>query len=282
MATTTAAGGTSRIVVRAERPVAYDSPDHQIPTGTRRDNSRNWRFNVKLYQLLGRRMPRVGPRGAWVYWPNIDLKILDLGCSGGGFVKDCLDDGFLAVGLEGSDYSKKWNRAEWATVPGYLFTCDVTKDFDVLLQDDGGERRILFDAVTAWEVMEHIAERDLPKVAENVKKHMADGALWIMSVDDGSYLVGGVDLHQTVRPKQWWVKTFENLGLYHCEEYVRFFNTQFVRGPKYGSSGFHLVLTQDRGKAPPVPRESFVVRCYDHWLGSGLHRLLRSIVVGGR
>src|SRR5262249_52883832 len=149
------------------RPVAYDSPDHRFPTGTRRDNSRNRRFNVKLYQLLGRHMPRVGPRGAWVYWPNIDLKVLDIGCAGGGFVKDCLDDGYLAVGLEGSDYSKKRNRAEWATIPDYLFTCDVTKDFDVVLRDGGGERRILFDAVTAWEVMEHIAERDLPKVAEN-------------------------------------------------------------------------------------------------------------------
>src|SRR5215468_10939781 len=88
----------SEIVLRAERAVAFESPDHLFPTGTRRDNSRNWRFNVKLYQLLGRRMPRIGPRGAWVYWPNIQLKILDLGCSGGGFVKDCLDDGYFAVG----------------------------------------------------------------------------------------------------------------------------------------------------------------------------------------
>lgn len=270
------------IVLNAERPVAYESPDHLIPTGTRRDNSRNWRFNVKLYQLLGRSMPRIGPRGAWVYWPNFDFKILDLGCSGGGFVKDCLDDGYLAVGLEGSDYSKKRRRAEWATIPDNLFTCDITRNFDLLMEDDAGQRRILFDAVTAWEVMEHIAEKDLPRLAENVKKHMADGALWIMSVDDTPYVAGDVDLHQTVRPRQWWIETFAALGLHHREEYVRFFNSQFIRGSKYGSTGFHLVLTQDPGKAPPIPKESIVVRLYDYWLGSAPQRFLRSLVVGGR
>jgi hypothetical protein len=276
------ARSSSEIVVHAERGVAFESPDHQFPTGTRRDNSRNWRFNVKLYQLMGRKMPRIGPRGAWVYWPNIELKILDLGCSGGGFVKDCLDDGYLAIGLEGSDYSKKRRRAEWATIPDYLFTCEITKPFDVMSRDGAGERQILFDSVTSWEVMEHIAERDIPCVAENVKKHMADGALWIMSIDDQPYTVDGVDLHQTVRPREWWIKVFSDLGLYHDEQYVRFFNTQFIRGPKYGSTGFHLVLTQDKAKAPVIPRESIVVRLYDRWLGSALHRLVRAIVLGGR
>jgi cyclopropane fatty-acyl-phospholipid synthase-like methyltransferase len=227
-------------------------------------------------------MPRIGPRGAWVYWPNIDLAILDLGCSGGGFVKDCVDDGYVAIGLEGSDYSKNRRRAEWATIPDYLFTCDITERFDIVSNGNDGENRLLFDAITAWEVMEHIAEKDIPRVAENVKRHMKDGALWIMSVDDQPYTVDGRDLHQSVRPKEWWVDTFENLGFHHCEEYVRFFNTQFIRGAKYGSTGFHLVLTLDRDKAPTIPKESFVVRMYDRWLGSTLHRAVRAIVVGGR
>jgi hypothetical protein len=84
------------IFVKTEFPVALDSPDHLCPWGTARDSSTNSRFNEKVYRLfepLGR-FPRV----------------LDLGCSGGGFVRACLNDGCLAVGIEGSDFSK--NRKE--------------------------------------------------------------------------------------------------------------------------------------------------------------------------
>src|SRR4051812_27451294 len=94
----------SRVSLTATRPVAIHSPDYIEPWGTRRDNSRNRRFNHKLYKLfLNRR----------------SLRILDLGCSGGGFVRDCIDDGHFAVGLEGSDYSKRVGRAEWRTIPEF-------------------------------------------------------------------------------------------------------------------------------------------------------------------
>ena len=56
------------IRVAAEREVAFTSPDHVVPWGTRRDNSRNWRFNQKLNKLFGN---VTGP-----------LWLLDLGCSG--------------------------------------------------------------------------------------------------------------------------------------------------------------------------------------------------------
>jgi hypothetical protein len=178
--------------------------------------------------------------------------ILDLGCAGGGFVKDCLDDGRLAVGLEGSDFSRKVRRAECLTIPDFLFTCDITGDFDVLLERDGSLERIQFDVVTSWEVIEHIAERDLPRLAAKVTKHLLETGLCIMSVSTDEEIIGGIRLHQTVRPKPWSVRTFKELGFHHLEEYVRFFNTQFVRGPKYGASGsFHLVLSPCPSLAPP-------------------------------
>src|ERR1051325_2350118 len=157
-----------KLRVRAEREVAYESPDHLIPWGTRRDNSRHRRFNQKLYQLFGEERPPI-----WV---------LDLGCSGGGFVKDCLDDGCMAVGIEGSDFSKRTKRAEWRTIPEHLFTADITKPFEVFGEFPGGEKQLKFDVITNWEVMEHIHERDIPGVVENVKKHLKPGGLWIMSV----------------------------------------------------------------------------------------------------
>jgi 2-polyprenyl-3-methyl-5-hydroxy-6-metoxy-1,4-benzoquinol methylase len=58
-----------KITLNAEREVAFDSPDHLMPWGTRHDNSTHERFNQKLW--------RIYPRSAFV-------KVLDIGCAGGG------------------------------------------------------------------------------------------------------------------------------------------------------------------------------------------------------
>lgn len=244
-----------KIVVKAERDVAFKSPDHLVPWGTRRDNHVNQRFNDKYYKIY--------PHGT-------ALKILDLGCSGGGFVRNCIDDGYLAVGLEGSDYSRRHHRAEWRVIPEYLFTCDITGDFEIELEAPGQPaQRAEFDLVTAWEVMEHITEQDLVRVAANVKNHLAPGGLWIMSVCPRSDIINGVELHQTIQPKPWWIDFFARQGLEHVEAFVRYFNTQWVRGPKYGyADSFHLVLCKDRTKIPQVPHQGVLRWIYDRWLGS--------------
>jgi SAM-dependent methyltransferase len=256
-----------KVIVKAEREVAYDSPDHLAPWGTRADSSKNLRFNQKLYFLYPRR--------------ESFLSVLDLGCSGGGFVKSCLDDGCLAVGLEGSDFSKKRRRAEWATIPDFLFTCDITRDFEVLIDDGKNTDRVHFDIVTAWEVVEHIKTEDLRKLAENVKKHLKPSGLWIMSVSPNEEIVNGVVLHQTVQPKEWWIETFKNFGFTHLPEYDRYFNTQYVRGPKYGGpESFHLILSLNPEEAPTIPPQSIRSRLYDQWLGSKYQKLLRRFVIG--
>ncbi len=131
----------SKFILYTNRPVAVDSPDHLFPYGVKQDNSRNPLFNKKLYALLGRK----------------PLHILDFGCAGGGFVKDCLDDGHIAIGLEGSDYCKRTGRAEWSTIPDHLFTCDITAPFFLKAVNDLGEETdVKFDVITAWEFMEHI------------------------------------------------------------------------------------------------------------------------------
>ena len=257
---------TIRIIVNAERTVAVSSPDHLIPWGTSRNNSRNPRFNEKLCRL---------------YPATRALKILDLGCAGGGFVKDCIDAGHLAVGLEGSDYSQRHRRAEWATIPEFLFTCDITGAFEVLLQEPVATTRVQFDVVTSWEVLEHITEADLDRLIANVKQHLAPGGLWIMSIASYDDICNGVNLHQTVKPQAWWVEQFRRRGLEHHAEYVRYFNTQYVRGPKFGAPGsFHLVLCAPGAPVPAIPRERITTRLLDRWIGSRPQRILRLLVVG--
>ncbi len=263
-----------RIRVRAEREIAYASPDHLAPWGTRRDNSRQRRFNQKLYRLFGEERP--------------PLWVLDLGCSGGGFVKDCLDDGCMAVGIEGSDFSKRTRRAEWRSIPEHLFTADITASFEIIGEFAQNEQRIQFDVITSWEVMEHIHERDLSAVAGNVGKHLKPGGLWIMSIALCDDIRNGVNLHQTVKPTTWWIKKFEELGFHCAQSYVDYFNTQFLRGPKefwrkpkgVSLPGFHLIVTNDKNLTPSIPNEPWYVRLYDKWLGSRPQRLLKLLTYG--
>lgn len=208
-------------------PIAYDSPDHQIPHGTKWDNSTNPAFNAKLYQFLR-------DRAAHPYW------VLDLGCSGGGFVKTLVDDGHEAIGLEGSDYSLKLKRAEWGTIPDHLFTCDVTKPFMLCcsFQNDLASQAE-FDAITAWELMEHIPEDRLGGLAENVLGHLAPHGIFICSVSpnhDGPW-------HVCVKPKGWWEGRFAELGFKSVPGGVAHFGDDWIRGPSQGAPGsFHFVL----------------------------------------
>ena len=203
------------------------------------------------------------------------INVLDLGCSGGGFVKSILDSGDIAVGLEGSDYSKIMKRAEWRTIPEYLFTCDITRRFQIY--ENG--KPMKFDVVTAWEVMEHINSYDVPKVAENVKKHLKIGGLWIMSVSNNSDIHEGKELHQSQQSKDLWIKQFEKLGFHNHEELVSYFKTQFVRGKWETPIYFHLVLSTEK-EAHAVPHDTILESIGDYWIGTRWQKILKIIVCG--
>lgn len=250
------------ISLQAAKEAAYNSPDHIMPRGTSHDNSVNRRFNQKFYALMSDK-------------DRTMLRVLDLGCAGGGFVKSLFDDGCLAVGLEGSDFSKRRGRAEWRTIPEYLFTCDITGEFQIYLDKGDGPKPLQFDLIACWEVMEHIAEPDIDAVVANVKRHLAENGIWICSITPVDDIYLEMNYHQTVKPKQWWIGTFRNMGLIHYESYVSYFNTQFIRGPKSSrKETFVLVLAKTTSHLPPPPREKFSFRLYDRWLSSKMQKFL--------
>lgn len=251
-----------RIFVKTDHPIAADSLDHTQPRGAALDNSRNRRFNWKLYALH----------------PSLDrpMRVLDLGCSGGGFVRDCLYDGRLAVGIEGSDYAANWGRAEWPLLEGkYLFTADIARPFEVVNADRRAGERVLFDVVTLWEVLEHIKERDLPALFQNIRSHLMPGGLVIASISSEPLVH-----HQTVQDLSWWTAAFRAQGLQPIDGYVGYFATQFIRGPKHGAVGsFHVVATNDATRAPKVPRTRLISRALDLlWYGSRPYRSIRHLL----
>jgi len=196
-----------------EHPLAEASIDHRFPRGTMQDNSTNPAFNRKLFT-----------RGR--------VRLLDLGCAGGGLVASILADGGFAVGIEGSNYSRLHNRAEWPIIPANLFTADITKPFRV--EDDG--KLVRFNYITAWEFFEHIRERDLDGVFANIRRHLEpDGCLIVSVALIGDY-VDGHEYHPTVEPAAWWLETFADYGYSFAPELTAYIDPDWVRGPNTGNT----------------------------------------------
>lgn len=237
-----------RLTLRTDKPVAIDSPDHLYPFGTAQDNSTDLVFNEDLFRLI----------------PAPDVRLLDIGCSGGGFVKSVLDAGGLAVGVEGSDYSKVRQRAEWATIPGSLFTADATHPFQI---DCDGEP-LTFNVITSWEVLEHIAEPDLDAFFDNIKRHLDPQGMVIVSVcplpclHNGERDGDGVALHLTVQPEDWWRQRLAQAGFVVRDSlYARF--RSFVRGFPSAPASPNLVFTgPDFVERTDIPKTFHQV-----WLG---------------
>jgi 2-polyprenyl-3-methyl-5-hydroxy-6-metoxy-1,4-benzoquinol methylase len=191
---------TERMERETKNPVAYESPDHQLPWGTMRDNSTNKKF---VTFMAARIQSEAGGKV---------LGAMDLGCSGGQLVKDFLDLGWRAVGLEGSDFSLKHGRANWPELGGKnLFTCDVAKPFAITA--DG--KPAVFRLITMWEVLEHIRTAELPQLFKNITSHLDEGGYFIASTTSETDIHEGVDLHQTRWTnrewREWVAKTFPDL-----------------------------------------------------------------------
>ena len=182
--------------------VAFESPDHLAPKGTAENNSTNKKFVLHMDDYLRREL-NAGTN---------TLNFMDLGCSGGQLVADFLKLKWRAVGLEGSDYSLKFCRANWATLANTnLFTCDITKPYQVTLDGQPAQ----FHLVTAWEVMEHMATPDLDTVFTQIRKHLAPGGYFVGSTTETSDMHEGLELHQTQWTNAQWrsyvEKTFPDL-----------------------------------------------------------------------
>jgi SAM-dependent methyltransferase len=228
----------SSIAIETEKPIAYDSPDHLQPHGTAVNNTTNPRFNQKLFRMI----------------PPPRVRLLDIGCSGGGLVKSILDDGGFAVGVEGSDYSLEHKRAEWATIPSHLFTADATEPFQLSEIDESGRKTPLtFNVITAWEFFEHIPEQGLAPIVKNILNHLAPGGIVLASIATYPDVVNGVVLHQTIHMRPWWVKTFARLGLERQEEIEKYFGFDMVNGSPLNDSSFAIALTR-AGESPEDPR----------------------------
>lgn len=181
------------MIVHTDFPVAELSADHIHPRGAKQDNTHCPCFVSACCEIFHR--------------PSL----LDMGCAGGGLVRDFHDAGLLSVGLEGSDYPKRNMIGEWGVIPNLLFCCDITKPFTITATQ-GSDEPLKFDIVSAWEVMEHIHEGCLETVFNNVRKHLKPSGLFMASIATFEDSVDGVQWHVTVRSREWWTGLINSHG----------------------------------------------------------------------
>jgi len=188
-------------------PVALDSNDHLYPHGTAHDNNANWRFNDNVYNLV----------------PERPLNVLDLGCAGGAMIKNFVEDGIsfelpdgspsvVAVGLEGSDYCKKNKRFEWKYIPDNLFTCDISRPFEILMDSIP----LKFHVITAWDVLEHMNNQErLDGVCRNIVNHLAPAGYFICSMpaNEEGPAYGDPKWHHMHLTSDQWEHQFATYGL---------------------------------------------------------------------
>jgi len=194
-------------------PVAYDSPDHIHPVGTVLDHTRHPRFIRACEDFFG---------------SGKQLSFLDLGCSAGGMVLDAVLRGHIGVGLEGSDISRLQQRAEWRLLRDSLFTCDVTRPFEL---GRGEIETFKFDVISAWEVLEHLTADGVEGMFANLARHTHSGSIFACSISqvDGGFTEDGTPLHQTLEPLSWWQERAAKYG-FDVLDSEAFLPLDFARG----------------------------------------------------
>jgi cyclopropane fatty-acyl-phospholipid synthase-like methyltransferase len=217
----------NNITIKTDYPIAFDSPDHITPWGTMRDNTSNLDFIEEIQTFFKEDKEKD------------NFNFLDLGCSGGQLVIDFHKRGNLSVGLEGSDYSVKHQRANW---PDYhninLFTCDVTKPYSVY---NNGEI-VKFDMINAWEVVEHIHPEDLSNFFMHINNNLKPGGIFLASISVVPDNATGIDLHQSVFSEGEWYNKFpqilENTNLKLCIY-------PFTYKVRNENTSFHIMLIKE-------------------------------------
>lgn len=202
--------------LKTDYPIAVDSNDHINPGSTTEGISRPTFFVQNCISVLGQ-----------------DIKCIDLGSGSAGLVFEYAMNQVLAVGVDGSDFCRVNRVGYWPLLPNNLFTCDITKPFSFLSHDS--QSLINFDIITMWEVLEHIAEGDLPGLFNNICRHMGDNSYFMGSISLVEYCdCDGNPYHVTLKPRDWWKAKFIENGLVVLDTHP--FNEKFFcrgNGPRF-------------------------------------------------
>jgi 2-polyprenyl-3-methyl-5-hydroxy-6-metoxy-1,4-benzoquinol methylase len=195
------------VILTTQSPLAVSSNDYINPESTLEGDVRPTNFVLDCINILGSQM-----------------SCLDLGVGAGGLVYEFVVNDVFAVGLDGSDFCKRYRVGYWPLLVNNLFNCDLTESFQLTSCINSDVFR--FDLITMWEVLEHIDEADLAALFKNVVEHLDAEGYFVGSISLLEYVdKSGHPYHVTLRPKAWWADVFSQNGLAMCDYHP--FNTNF-------------------------------------------------------
>ncbi|MEH3086251.1 MAG: methyltransferase domain-containing protein [Xylophilus ampelinus] len=193
--------------LRTAYPIALDSNDHLQPESTSEGVVRPTAFVRHCIEKLGQ-----------------GIRCLDLGTGAAGLIYEFARQQVLAIGVDGSDFNARQHVGYWPLIPDNLFTCDITQPFRFTHRTS--DTIYPFNLITMWEVLEHIAEADLPQLLMNVREHLLPDGYFLGSISLLEYTdPNGTPYHITLQSREWWNEQFTRQGLIMVDEHP--FNTAF-------------------------------------------------------
>ena len=162
---------------------------------------------------------------------NLDFRtVLDAGCGSGILVRHMLSKGYVARGIELSDWIVQTQCPD----------LHQERIVQIGSLEDLPYRDNSFDLVFSSDVLEHIPVESIPRVASELVRVARRDLFFSISLRPSSM---NNKYHVTLRPRAWWEQQFENCGVSVCQELVDRFQKRMP-----GASNLEVL------KSGPAPR----------------------------
>ncbi len=145
-----------------------------------------------------------------------DIKWLDIGCGLGYLIKEAIEEGIDAYGIEVSNYALKnaiiRERVKFGSIT------------DIPFEDD------YFDIVSAFDILEHIHPKDTFKALSEIRRVLRSRGAFIMTTPNPCSIGDWIyDLtHINVRPPGYWKRILEKYGFKVKLHYIPSFLKYYV------------------------------------------------------
>ena len=101
---------------------------------------------------------------------------------------------------------------------------------------------IKFDIISAWEVIEHIAENDLISFFTHISNNLNSGGIFCGSISQKEEVLEGYKLHQTVWDELTW---YSNLPSILDGLNLKLYNYPFKNKVREDYGSFHIILLKN-------------------------------------
>ncbi len=152
------------------------------------------------------------------------LKMLDIGCGQGHYLRDAIEEGINAYGIDISTYALENALAE---VKDRITFGSLT---EIPFADEE------FDVMTAFDVIEHIHPKDTSNMIEEIRRVLKPGGIIIITTPGSNFGGWVFDLtHINVRPPKFWKLILEEhnfkVQMFYIPSFLKYYVKTYVPIP---------------------------------------------------